>query len=260
MAALLYGSLLPSFAMDKDPYQPSLVDGRKQLQIALSDTSDTELVVRLAGLRFVIPVIRLDNGLVESLQQPGELNRGFTMVALLPDFTARSEDNLQDFYAGAGTVDRIRILADRLCIVGGCAPSVRSALSLDALWGETVPAGSAEPTPEGLSLFAHLVEPDPAQPTGTQVRSDVFDVTNGNDLEGGRTQFIVCDAPNSVPVPHCTHQFAWQDRIWIKLSYKRDSLPQWRQWWANTVKLMGDLSSASPGAASRTVFFPGGPE
>jgi hypothetical protein len=136
--------------------------------VALSDPSDTELVVRLAGLRFVIPVARLDFALVESLEEPEELNRAFAMAALLPDFAVRSEDNLQGFYASAGTVDRVRMFVDRLCIgvhfQGECSASVRAALSLDALWGENVPVDSDEPAPEGLSLFAHLIEPDLSHP------------------------------------------------------------------------------------------------
>ena len=249
-------------ALKPDP--EAATDGQKRvLVVGPRDTENIEYVVRLAGHRFVVPANILDTIFIESNEVQGELNRGFDMIALLPAFQGRTEENLQQFLVGSAQVNRVRISLNRTCppppLPYVCTVPVRASQALDSQWGDLVQAADIAPQIPGLVRSAQLVQPPPgvpSAPTG-EVRSDVFDI-EASVGRGGitRVEFITCDAPGAVPVLHCDHLFAWRDAFWVTLVYKREHLSEWEMIKANAVQLISDLADIQPGAAETSVYFP----
>lgn len=237
--------------------------GQRTLVVGPRDTGSTEYVVRLAGHRFVVPANILDSILIESPVVEGELNQGFSMIALLPGFDGRSEANLQQFLVGSTQVNRVRISLTRTCppppLPYECSVPVRASQALDSQWGDLIQSDEIAPEVPGLARFGQLVQPSPGAPNAPagEVRSDVFDVEAPVENGGNkRVEFITCDALGAVPVLHCHHLFAWRNDIWVQLSYKRENLQDWKSIKARAVQTLSGFADAAPGAAETTVHFP----
>lgn len=237
--------------------------GQRTLVVGPRDTGSTEYVVRLAGRRFVVPANILDTILTESTKVEGELDEGFDMIALLPEFQGRTATNLQQFLVGSAQVNRVRISIDRACppppLPYECALPVIASHAFDAEWGDLVEAEDVQPPVRGLERSALLVQPPPGVPTAPEgeVRSDVFDIEASAGMSGiARVEFITCDAPGTVPVLHCDHLFSWRDNFWVQLSYRRDNLPDWQSIKSNAVQMLTGLADAVPGSSETTVYFP----
>lgn len=237
--------------------------GQRQVRVGPRETRDIEFVVRLGGHQFVVPANILDTILIESREVEGELNQGFSMIALLPAFEGRTEANLQQFLVSSAQVNRARISVMRTCppppLPYECSVPVRASQALDSQWGDLIRADDIVPEVPGLVRFGKLVQPPPGAPGAPagEVRSDVFDVEASAEKTGSkRVEFITCDAPGAVPVLHCHHLFAWRNDVWVQLTYKRENLPDWQDIQAGAVQTLSDFADAAPGAAETTIHFP----
>ena len=242
--------------VDAADYQEVEIDGRKAMFLSSRDVSTTIVSVKVEGVEFHLPVNRLSTTLEADPIVRDELRGGFTFVGLLPGIEPRTKDNLAFFLSPRAIGRLVTVTVGRSCPTNAtpdCTPesSLRSRMKIET--PELYPTGPDLRTAsvEGLSLVGHSRDRAERAPT-----KDLFVLASDPD----NAEFIVCNRPGAVPIPHCTHRLVWRSGLRLVVFYARPNLADWQSIRTAAIRVIKTKLLATTSDTPPTLTFPSTPQ
>lgn len=176
--------------------------------------------VRIAGVDLWIP----NNYKMGSYNTKDLDQRNALLQVLLPDLAPRTEENIEGFTKGLGWGERMQILLDDFSQTTDIQYRFKKRLEI---------TGPFEPIKNIYGFDETFKSPFPDDPK-VILGADFYVNKNENGIE----TYIACDIGKHVLDQGCQHDFVYDDKILVQISYSSRYLPDWKTIEEKTIDLI----------------------